>query len=214
MTRDANRPPVLHSHSIPPSRTSDYMPPSPLGIPALARMANRSQARTIATYTEIEEAINRHLLTLTRQVQIKSAYLEANARAVGRAERLDDIRAIASLEIEQQLTILQKSAELSSKHYDVELARAEVQLKAARREADMLDRTPLPRPHSTRSHMDDLAAAFAEVREYEAAFDREIERIIKDGGGSEAELSEEARDRLDQVRMLKADRITAIFERL
>lgn len=214
MTSSRIRPPVLHGGSMPPSFTSDYMPPAPLGLPPLARMANRSRARTLATYRELEEEINRTIETKTRQVELKSAYLEANARAVGRAERLDDIREMAGLEISMQLAEMRKVAEIRSKQGDVELARLEVQLKAARHAADQYDRIPQQREAANKSPTDELVAAFDEARQTEAAFDREIARIISEGGGSEEALTEDAHDMLDHLRVAKANRLATIYERI
>ena len=203
--------PVSDRHSF--VRSPDYLPPAPFGIPWLARLRNESQERTVASYTALEKAINAHLSALTEQVGLKTGLMEAHARATGRANKIDAVREIAELQIDEELDGYRHRAQIRAKTSDLELLRLERELKQERKALDDLDRVS-GASAAPATAADDLARILNEVREMDGAFADHIAQIVADAGGDETSLSEEARRHIDHVRMLQATKVAELYEKL
>lgn len=202
---------IIQGQVLPPLPAQRF-PAAPLGIPLLALIRNSWDQRQLDSYTAVEEAISRHLDVLRGQVELKGRLMETHARWEGRLSRIDKIRDIAAAEVDEELDTIQRRARLNAKREDLELARLEYELKAARKASDDLDKVPAAgAPRSTTTEQ--LEAALGEVKEIETALDGYIAHLIERAGG-ETELSEDERRHVDMVRMLKANKVADLYDRL
>ncbi len=201
---------VIQGQVLPPLPAQRF-PPAPLGIPLLALIKNSWDERQLDSYTAVEEAISRHLEVLRGQVELKGRLMETHARWEGRLSRIDKIRDIAAAEVDEELDTIQRRARLNAKREDLELARLEYELKAARKASDDLDKAPAAT--ADRTTRAQLEAALGEVREIESALDGYIAHLLERAGG-EAQLSEDERRHVDMVRMLKANKVADLYDRL
>jgi hypothetical protein len=210
----ANLPDDPKDHRTPvrlPERTHSQPPIAPLGIPFLARMRNASHAREFRSYADLERAANDHLDALIKQVELKGQLLERTAYWSGRATKLDVLRGRAVDEVEIEVADYYRDAAIRATAKDIELVRLKRLLVEERAKAETPVPQPSPTPTQPRSAADDLKALLAEIKEIGQAFDDYIAAIIKGAGGEES-LSEEARMHLDNLRLLKADKIQSIYE--
>lgn len=208
---DTPKSPAIIQGQVLPPLPAHRFPPAPLGIPLLALIKNSWDERQLDSYTAVEEAISRHLDVLRGQVELKGRLMETHARWEGRLSRIDKIRDIAAAEVDEELDTVQRRARLNAKREDLELARLEYELKAARKASDDLDKVPAA--SASRTTTEQLEAALGEVKEIETALDGYIAQLLERAGG-EAELSEDERRHVDMVRMLKANKVADLYDRL
>ncbi len=201
---------ILGVDDLLPALSTGSAPVAPWGIPWITRMRNDSRRETVQSFTAFEEAINRHVETITRQVHLKCELMEANERALARLGKLETVRKKVGLEIDEELDELEHRAALRARDRDTELAQAEARLNRARREADEVSAPQTSAP----TFADQLRDAFQQVQELGTAFDAHIDEVIARGGGTENDLPDDAQRHIDTLRTLKANKIGGLYDRL
>jgi len=212
MTSVPEKPKVVRMEVLPPAATHSQPPLAPLGIPFLARMRNTSHTREFNSYTELELAANRHLAALAEQIELKGRLLERTDYWRGRASKLDLLRQVAADQVEVEVADFYRDAAINALSKDIRITQLKLQLKEARA---ALEQSPAPpTPPATpeqRSAIDDLRKLLAEVKAVDKAFDDHISAIV-DAAGGEDRLGDDAREHIENIRLLKADKIQTIYE--
>jgi len=209
MSNVPEKPKVVRMEVLPPVAAHSQPPLAPLGIPFLARMRNASHKREFNSYTELELAANRHLTALAEQIELKGRLLERTDYWRGRASKLDLLRQVAADQVEVEVADFYRDAAINALSKDIRITQLKLQLKEARA---ALEQTPAPpATPQQRSAVDDLRKLLTEVKEVDKAFDDHISAIIDTAGG-EDKLSDDAREHIENIRLLKADKIQTIYE--
>jgi hypothetical protein len=201
------KPRSVRGEVLPPLGGHSEPPLAPYGIPLLARLRNWSHQRQFESYTALEAAVNRHLETLSEQLELKGRMLERHAYWNGRASKLSLLQQAAADQVELEVAGMYQDAKIAALHKDLTIAQLEAQLRQARAGPEPTDQATNKRP----SVVEELRRLLAQIREFDQAVEEHIQAIISAAGG-EDRLTEEDQAHIENMRLLRADKIQSMYE--
>lgn len=195
----SRRPPAV-GQVLPPLRDPLPVPASPLGIPLFARMQYRSEAAQVVAYTQLVDAKNNLLRALDDQRDL----LERREISLVRIERLDDLRDMERMKIQNERSRLQRNAAFEDLQMRAEMEELEVRLAEAKKRRALIEGgTPeviRPTPPTMAQKIEDVAR---QVDEIDSVLQARREDALKRAGGNPDQLSAKDREELERIDTLR-----------
>jgi hypothetical protein len=175
------------------------LPQGLLGMAIFARARYASEQKQIEAYNRLVDAKN----ALIRSLNTQQALVVEYAIAAERIRNLDDIRETARLEVRNQLAGVRAAGELAALRVEVEKERLQLERDQYRQRREALNAPPAAsQPRSKATMADSFKQVGDDIEEIEQAYARLRAEVIG-RAGSEENLSEEDRRRLQQFELLR-----------
>lgn len=199
-------PPISRSVSLAPE-VSD-LPQGLLGMSLFARARYASEQKQFEAYRQLVAAKNALVRVLTEQRSVTEAYVIASERM----RHLDDIRAVARLEVKARLDGIKAQGELSQLQFETEKERLMYERDRYRKMREGLNAPP-PEAGGKTTFANQFNDVCSEIEELERAFEDYKAEVIARAGG-EGNLSEDELRRLGQFEMVRDSALNDVLGKL
>lgn len=212
-----NRPPappkVLSGQLLPPAADGPSLPTAPLGLGFIVRAANSSERKQWESYSRLAAAKNELLRLTTYQHDLIRSLRHAKLVSAVQLEHLPQIREIEALRITNELNAFRRDSDLENLRKEVEVEGLQVQLAELRRRRKEIENpaAPPPPPPAKPTLAEQLTSELETIRSIDNLLMAQRQAVIDAAGGENA-LTEEHRQELERIEILRRTHIEKLYE--
>jgi hypothetical protein len=212
-----NKPPALpkalSGQLLPPVSDGPNLPTAPLGLGFIVRAANASERKQLESYSRLAAAKHELLRLTAQQYDLITALRHAKLVSAVQLEHLPQIREIEALRITNQLNAFRRDSDLENLRKEVEVEGLQVQLAELRRRRKEIENpaAPPPPPPSKPTLAEQLTSELDTIRSIDNLLMAQRQAVI-DAAGGEGALTEEHRQELERIEILRRTHIEKLYE--
>lgn len=204
---------AMSGQLLSPVTEGPNLPTAPLGLGFIVRAVNSSERKQWESYSRLAAAKNELLQLTAHQHDLIRSLRHAKLASAVQLEHLPQIREIEALRITNELDALRRDSDLENLRKEVEVEGLQVQLAELRRRRKEIENPaqPPPPPPPKPTLAEQLTAELDTIRSIDNLLTAQRQAVIDAAGGEDA-LTDEHRQELERIEILRRTHIEKLYE--